>query len=549
MMDPKESRRRSSIAATPASRPRHIVRHGGRESRIPVRPALFFLLLLAAAVQPACGTAVRLLAPRGELSFPEHPLYVDSAGGRHYDTNGDRAVDFVARPGKDGILDELLYDDDFDGTFDRTVHLSDSDPRKVPHVVILMDSIPYRVAIERYAAGDLHWFFPPAKVIAPFPSMSIVIFADILHGPKEPAATERYLDLDAKRVVNEVIESPFTLDQPWQRSLDYHLAGALEIGASFVDPEAFLRAEMGATERAAHRAFAQLARGERTDPIVISYLSASSGMVSVRGLEGLERSLDLLEPFCLGLLHDMSGRIEISVVSDHGHDLVPSKRFDPEPVLRAAGFSPKDDWIDFDREVFLEEDGLVRYFGVQTGHPEEVASALIARPELALVFYRDGDRVIVRDARGRAAIDHRGDRYRYRPIDRDVLGYAPVLAALAERGGVDSDGFVADRDLFLATADHEYPDAPRRLCDAFESRVRFPCSVLCVTKDEYHVGLAVLEWFITMRSSHGGLAQRHSDGVLFTTIRGAPSGPLRSADVMPAIEPRFDPATRFPRVP
>ena len=148
--------------------------------------------------------------------------------------------------------------------------------------------------------------------------------------------------------------------------------------------------------------------------------------------------------------------------------------------------------------------------------------------------------MVVRDHHGAAVVERRGDRFRYRPVDHDVLGYDLVNVALARSGAADPEGFV-DGDTWLReTADHPFPDAPCRVWDAFGAQVVNPCRVLFTVKDGYYAGMASFARLVDMASTHGGLNQINSDAVLLTT-RPDVVGPLRTRDVMGAVEPRWRP--------
>lgn len=492
-------------------------------------------IFVAVLAFPSCSQIARSYAPDDRLWFPEAPLYADATGTKRYDTDGDGRADFEVLPNRDGVIDRLRYDDDHDGVFDREVRPADHAAEDVPHVVFLMDSLPLRLVRPRWDRGDLRWSQPPQHVIPPFPSMSVVTFSEILHAKPMPGAAERYLDVDRNEVVNDYVGQALGDQLDWHTLLDWYLRDYAAVGASYIEPEVWLESELFECAEVSLRA--------KPGDLVITYVCSSSGMASALGAAGLERSLDLLEQLCLQLLYETEGAIRISVVSDHGHTLITSKRFDPEAVLEEAGFDSCDRGIDYDREVFVELDGLVSYFGVQTGRPAEVAQVLVARPELEFVCYSEGDAVIVRSATGCARIEKHGDALRYVEIDGDVLGYRDVIADLRARGRLDDDGFASDRDWFDATLTHEYPDGLARLVAAFGKQVQFPCRVMCALKPQHHAGLEAAEWLVTMASTHGGLSAIHSDAVLLTMHPGV-HGPLRSRDVLRIIEPRYDPAKR-----
>lgn len=506
-----------------------------RESRVPSLRTALLAVFVAILALPSCAQLARTYAPDDRLWFPETPLYADASGTKRYDTDGDGRADFEVLPNRDGVIDRLRYDVDHDGAFDREVRLADHATEDVPHVVFLMDSLPLRLVRPRWERGDLRWSQPPQHVIPPFPSMSVVTFSEILHAEPMPGAAERYLDLDRNEVVNDYLGQAFGAQLDWHELLDWYLRDYAAVGASYIEPEIWLDNELFECAKVALLA--------KPGELVVTYVCSSSGMASARGAAGLERSLDLLEQLCMQLLYETEGAIRISVVSDHGHTLIASQRFDPEAVLEDAGFVSCDRGIDFDREVFVELDGLVSYFGVQTGRPAEVAQALVAHSELEFACYCEGDAVIVRNANGSARIEKRGDSFRYVEIDCDVLGYRSVIEDLRARGRLDGDGFASERDWFDATSTHEYPDGLARLVAAFGKQVQFPCRVQCALKPQYHAGLEVAEWLVTMASTHGGLSAIHSDAVLLTMHPGI-RGPLRSRDVMRVIEPRYDPAAR-----
>ena len=91
------------------------------------------------------------------------PVKVDHRG-RWYDVDGNGKIDFAFQYDSGGLLDVLSYDDNEDGEIDRSYRISDYDAARVPHLIVLVDSIPYRVVAQRYGAGDFRWFHPPAKV-------------------------------------------------------------------------------------------------------------------------------------------------------------------------------------------------------------------------------------------------------------------------------------------------------------------------------------------------------------------------------------------------
>ncbi|MEM8737853.1 MAG: hypothetical protein AAGG38_05155 [Planctomycetota bacterium] len=475
---------------------------------------------LFAAALTACGPSDRLhfrtLAP---------PTFSDSAV--RYDTDRDGRADFQFSLDRSADrLDELAYDDNQDGQPDRRYRLSDYPNDQVPHLIVLIDSIPFFAIVERLRGKPhsvLHAFYPPAKVIAPYPSMSAVCFTDILRAPPMPGPINRHYDPRPQhRRVNNLIRKRFAgYRNPWQQRLHYNI-DYRDNGTAFLMPRPWLHAEF---ERA------RLAFDESPDRTTVIYIASSASMLFKYQHAGLEEALDELERFVLQVLYERRGAVKISIASDHGHNLAYSTWLDIEQNLRDAGYRPTDRPRK-PGDVHLEMDGLLTWFGVHTDRPAEVADALLARqPHLETFSYVEGHAVIVRSHLGRATVtlDER-QRFTYSPDSADVLGLGSELS-----------GVPLTRDQWLArTADHPFPDAPPRLWDAFHRGTRNVPQLMATLQDGYCAGIEWFQWFVTPHSTHGGLNQINSAAFAMTMRQPIP-GPLRSRDVLAAFDPEYVP--------
>jgi hypothetical protein len=493
-----------------------------------VRTVAPFLAPLAALSVAGCASLSGWMAPADTLTFPERPVASD-ATGRAYDVDGNGVADFAIRRGPSGRYERLEYDDDEDGRSDRTFTLGQRHPAGVPHLILLVDSLPYRILKERWLNGHWGWFHRPSKVIPPFPSLSEVTFGEILHAPPLGANIERYYDRRIGEVRNLWIDRALGYEHPWQQRLDSRLSSYLDVGMSYVTPRPWYRAELSAAKAAVDAA---------TGMVTIAYVVSSSAMLSRYGVEGLDECLARLDQLCMQLLWERQGAIDISILSDHGHNLAPSPNVPVARHLADAGFNPVDTIVDRRRDVVAEIDGLVTYFGVHTSRPIDVADAMLALPEVQLAFYQAGDVVVVRDREGVAHIDRDGDQLRYRPLVGDPLRLAGTVLSLRANGGLDDRGFGADRAWFDATVDLEYPDALHRVWHAFHGQVINTPQVMFTLHDGFCAGLAAMDDWIDMQSTHGGLNQVNSDAVLLTTT-GEVVPHLRSREVLRLIEPRI----------
>jgi len=277
--------------------------------------------------------------------------------------------------------------------------------------------------------------------------------------------------------------------------------------------------------------------------VTIAYPASSAGMVCKFGRQGADECLDGVERLCLQLLWERQGAIKISILADHGHNLMKSEFISLRNILNDAGFRVRDT-IESASDIVMDSEGLVNYAGIHTMRPSAVADVLLKVPQTQLTLYMAGDRVIVRNAMGSAAIEKKGGKLRYVPINVDVLGYQPVMNALQASGKMDAEGFASDEAWFSQTADHEWPDAPAQIWNAFHGMVVCTPDLMVTLHDGYHTGFTLFESMIDMASTHGGLNQINTAAFLLS-MTGRAIRPLRTRDVLKTIEPDYVPAIRY----
>jgi hypothetical protein len=459
-------------------------------------------------------------APSARLTFPAAPVRQTDKLIWYATSLAYGGPDFaLRRDAASGRIDAVCYDDDRDGVVDRVYRLADYHEDRVPHLIVLLDSIPFAQVAERYQAGDFRWFEPPQKVIAPFPSLTEVCYTDLLHAPPLPGMIDQYYDPKRGRN-NGLWERAGGYEEPWERRLDYH-SEFLEQGLAYLNPRPWHAAEVERVRQALDAS---------PDRVTLVYVTSASGMMCKYGREGCRQILDDVRQLCLQLLYERQGAIKISLMADHGHNLVESKNIRLDEILSAAGFHPVDR-LQRDDDVVLEINGLVTYAGIHTRRPARVADVLLKRDEVELAMYVEGDGVVVRSARGGARIECRDGQVGYRAETADVLDYAPVLAKL-------NANFATDGDWFAATTDHAWPDAPRRLWDAFHATAVNPPTVMLSLRDGYAAGLPSFAKMITMASTHGGLNQVNSATFVMSMTRRV-DRPMRTRDVLQALEPDY----------
>ena len=481
------------------------------------RPRLLWVFVL---------TTVAGCAPAERLTFPRAPLREE--GDRiWYDVDGNGKGGFALIKASDGRIESIGYDDDEDGRIDRVYRLADYDVDRVPHLIVLLDSLPFAQVAQRYEAGDFRWFDPPQKVIAPFPSLTEDCYTELMHAPPLRGVIDQYYDRPKGVMHNALWERAAGYEEPWETRLHYH-ALFWEQAPAYLNPRPWHAGEMARVHRAINQS---------PDRVTLVYVTSASGMMCKYGRQGCDEILDDVKQLCLQILYERQGAIKISLMADHGHNLMLSKNVHLAEILTQAGFKPCNR-IEDDRDVIPEIDGLVTYAGVHTRQPAKVALALLRRDEIELAMYVEADGVVVRSAKGEARVECKDGLLRYRPIDSDVLAYQPVLDMLKANGKSSPDGFAKDRDWLTATTDHEWPDAPRRIWDALHGRAANLPTVMLSIKDGWCVGQPAFEHFITMASTHGGLNQVNS-ATFVMSMTGRAKGPMRTWDVMGILEPGY----------
>jgi len=485
-----------------------------------MRSLAYLGVLVLVSVLVTGGTGCS--APGVRLTFPQRPVETDSKQ-RSYDVNADGMIDFAMIADEQGRFDVIVYDDDEDGEFNRTYRLSEYADTEVPHLILLLDSIPFEPTRQRFEQDRWSFFEAPTKVIAPFPSMSGVIFSVIMGVAPMDGANNRYFDTRTGRQRDAIWARIWGYTNPWQRDLDYH-ASYIHNGLAFLHPRPWFAAELALAKKAFDTS------GKRE---TIVYIASTSGMMSKYGAQGLKEIFDGVERLSLQLLYERNGAVKISILSDHGHNLIAPERIDLEPTLREAGFTPSSS-IRTDEDVVIDLDGLVNYAGLHTRRPREVAEVLAGLDAVEVAMFVEGERVVVLTAAGEGYVERHGGRLRFVSTAGNPLDYQRVVDELRRSGHLDENGFASPEEWFKATVDHEWPNVPPRVWDAFHGVVVSTPDVMLSMRDGWCVGDKRFERYIDMLSTHGGLNQVNSAAVLLTMRREvAPA--LRSRDALPAL--------------
>jgi len=476
-------------------------------------------------------------------SFPAAPMTRTLSGtaevARAYDTDGSGRSDYIqklAPPGKldSGRIVELQYDSDEDGRIEHTIVLNRIKPPR-PHVILMLDGIPYRLVDEYFRAGGLRLFYPPGKLISCFPSMTDLAFAEYFHSPPPAGWESEYFDPARNRIAGGSSEYLSGQNEPWTAHLTYR-AGFFTDALAYLWPRETFQRELRQAKEKIDRALAQR---PPPDKPIYAYFVSTAAMGTRLGRDGYLEILKQIDRLCEQLVFENRGRIQLSLLADHGHTLTPAKRISLNRYLKARGYRPREK-IEGPRDVAIVEFGLVTYAAIGTQDPESVATEILKLPGTRLAIYPVGEKIIVRDAAGRAEISkmtlpEKKNHFRYRVLRGDPLNLQPILKTLQKTGKVDADGFVEARALLDATADHVFPDPLFRIWRGFHGLARSAPN-LAVTFDDRHChGSAFFSAFCTVASTHGSLNQANSAAFIMTTRIPAP-GHLRLSEARKFLE-------------
>ncbi len=501
----------------------------------------------AALLAAALGLLSGCLGP-GPHAFPDEPLrIVEHADGRrelYFDVNGDQKPEAVEVLGPAGVLAELRFDDDRDGTFETVVDRSPAAERSDRrHLLVVLDSVPHEVVAGLWDEGYLRQFPRPTRTIAPFPVMTDVSLSLFFRVGPCPGMEAAYYD--GKRRIRGLANYLTEGNAPWLRRVDFHLPAG-DHGFAYLAPPGWFAFEL----RAIQDGF--LRSGRR---LWVGYCVGTSAWGMSDGREAHRDAMLEVERFCRWLLYKTRGRIEITLMSDHGHDLRPgTHRLSLKRWLARHGFRVVREWLQRDDDVLVPEFGVVSCAGVYTRQPARVARTAVLATGVELATWRDQAGVhVVRRPRNlpidqpgegeindwplkieQAVIVRRDGRLRYQPQTGDPLDLEPVVEALRQRGELDADGFASDQAWFEATNDQPYPDAVYRLWRAFDGLMQYPPDVICSLDDRWYHGNPKLASRIRVESTHGNLRTRSSCGFAMTTAGELPAV-LRIEDLPDAL--------------
>lgn len=401
--------------------------------------------------------------------------------------------------------------------------------RATPRTLILaLDGIPYRVVEQARAQGAFENWPATSRLVAPFPSLTNVSFTAMLQPfgvEAAPGYEIHHFDLERNRVVGGTPIGYAERAFAWRDAFDVVARSFRAELAAYAMPGAKSRSELDDVVEALEM--------PDCDP-VLAHVLATDALQHLRGDETVVRFLLRLHTWIreTQVAHRARhGRdLRVVLLSDHGNGGKKIRSVgNVRKRLRRAGLRVTDR-LERPGDVVAPTFGVVSYgalFLADENDAETAARAIAGHAGVDLAAWREAPHEVrVASASGMARILWRGDTPRrqiaYLAGSHDPLRLNSVLAALRVAGRLGDDGFADEADWLNASAAADFPDAPRRLVDAFSGDdVANQATVIFSLAPgrawgwrSAHIG----SWFSGGRieTTHGGLDREATLGFMLT---------------------------------
>jgi len=429
----------------------------------------------------------------------------------------------------DGRITDLGYDTDGDGNVDLRVSLEamNTDPQN-PHYVILLDGIPYDLVVKMIEEGHFRLFYPPSRVVGPFPSMTDTAYTELFMPGELNGFEAMYYDRDKKVLSDGDTVYLRGENEPWAKKIDYRASMLLDpIG--YLNPDFVFNHELSAIEKMID---------SHPCGTSIGYSVGTSNMGTRKGEAGLRICLNAVDQLCEKIVYERKGRCRITLMADHGHNLKSAKYFSMTSAVKSCGYRPVRK-LEGPKDVVVIEFGLVTNSAMYTDDPDGLAKAILAKyDETELAIYPmviEGERkIVVRSRNGLAYINKKANGYTYEKVAGDPLQLDGIIGKLKSMGKVSKTGVIDDKAFFEATVDFEYPDALARIWRGFNGLVKYPADLVVTIRDGWYCGKPGFAKTINVASTHGSLNRMNTETFVMTTIGPLPKA-IRICDVPRAV--------------
>lgn len=441
-----------------------------------------------------------------------------------YDSHNTGKVDFFLFADDGNHVSRIAYADG-NGAPGSSVYLNAISFEKCRHVVIVLDGFGYEVIKAFYDAGHFRAFFPPSRVIAPYPTLTDLCIEDAFGHVACRGMEAMYFNRKTNQVEGGTSDYLAGKNEPYNDLLQYRAASIWD-GIGYLYPWEVYGKEINDIKRT----FDKIPNRE-----LLAYSVSSAGMGTRMGADGQTRALARAEQLANQLIMETRGKVKITFLSDHGHSYTPGERIALEKHLESKGWNLTES-LRKHKDVAYIRFGLETYAAFSTNQAAELAADLVAHEGVSVTSYVDAEKnaVVVQAGKGSGAgrtvltarVYQKNGRYKYEPVSGDALDLKPILDKLK----ADSEGYYDEGELFVATHEHLWPDPLQRLWRAHHGIVENPVDVIASLEDKYFSGSTSFGGSISVASTHGSLNLRNSSAFIMTTIGPLPPY-MRSADI------------------
>jgi len=278
---------------------------------------------------------------------------------RGTDLDGDGRIDRIQTVDQDGRVVGVVEAPEPGSDPDRTV-------------VIAIDAVPHEIFAKVQKKGLFSEFFPAARMIAPYPSLTNTGYTAILGTAPVLGYEDRYYDPVENKMrggVGDRLFNRFKGVAPFHDVFAWEPPHLWGVGIYYF-PGTITKAELSKIEEILHSS---------EEKELVLYFGGTDALGHVRGWGGLEEYLHLVDRMLRGFLAAGGGSRRVVLFSDHGTSAVPSQRVDLEKALKAGGFHLRKR-LDGPGDVVVPGYGLVGSIQAFTvcGEEEAVARAIWA---------------------------------------------------------------------------------------------------------------------------------------------------------------------------
>jgi len=445
------------------------------------------------------------------MSPVKSELQSDNSTRRDYDTDGDGEVDFSESLGADGRVAQLRMRSAGTDWSELEWQSGHSTPHR-RRLLIIVDSVPYHMVREAREGGRFRAFHPPVRTIAPFPVMTDLSLSEFFGCSPCPGVESSYFDGNRLRNGYETYISGGNV--PWHQYVDYWMNTTAHAFA-YLSPDTWFDHELRCIQDEFVASNSQQ---------FVGYCVGTSAAGAMYGRDGHARALVRLDRFCQWIIQHERGRVDITLMSDHGHNLMKSSRIPLPEMLEHMGYRVTDR-LQEPGDVVVPEFGIVTCAAISTREPDRVSRDLVTIDGIRLSTYLDASKdelvVIARDGEARIGRDSDG-RYFYRAARGDPLQLLPIIAKMGCGAPARPNPALDPEMLRSATLAHVYPDVLHRLWRAFHGLVENTPDLLIDVEDGFHCGSPFMSKTVALAAAHGNLGQLSSSGFCMTTVGKMP---------------------------